>query len=127
MTVLIDSCAWIEYLRGSKAGEKARKFIEGDEEAIISTINLAEVYRWILRFYPEEVAEEKIRAMKQRCTVLEVSEEIAIESARLKHRLKLGLGDAIILATARKANATIVTGDKDFKGMENVVFLEIEH
>ena len=80
MTVLIDSWAWIEYFRGSKAGERAREFIEGDEDAVVSTINLAEVYRWILRFYPEEVADEKVGAMKQRCTVIEVTERIAIES-----------------------------------------------
>ncbi len=123
MTVLIDSWAWIEYFRGSKAGERAREFIEGEEDAVISTINLAEVYRWILRFYPEEVADEKVAAMKQRCTVIEVTEKIAIESAKLKHRLKLGLGDAIILATARETEARIVTGDPDFKGMKGVVFL----
>ncbi len=120
---MIDSWTWIEYFRGSEAGERAREFIDGDEEAVVSTINLAEVYRWIIRFYPVEVAEEKVRAMKHRCTVIEVTERIAIESAKLKHRLKLGLEDAIILATAREMGAKLLTGDPDFKGMEGVVFL----
>ncbi len=120
---MIDSWAWVEYFRGSEAGEMAKEFIEGEEEAVVSTINLAEVYRWILRFYPEEVAEEKVAAMKQRCTVIEVTERIAIESAKLKHRMKLGLGDAIILATAGEAEARILTGAPDFKDVEGVVFL----
>jgi predicted nucleic acid-binding protein len=123
---LIDSWAWVEYFRGSEAGERAREFIEGEEEAVVSTINLAEVYRWILRFYPDEVAEEKVRAMKQRCMVLEVTEGIAIESAKLKHRLRLRLGDAIILATARATKARIVTGDPDFGDIEDVVFIGVE-
>ncbi|HHF55597.1 MAG TPA: type II toxin-antitoxin system VapC family toxin, partial [Thermoplasmatales archaeon] len=50
MTVLIDSWAWIEYFRGSEYGGKVKKYIEGKEKAIISAINIAEVYRWILRF-----------------------------------------------------------------------------
>lgn len=44
MPVLIDSWAWIEYFKGSRKGEKAKKYIEGKERAIISAINIAEVY-----------------------------------------------------------------------------------
>ncbi|HEC87986.1 MAG TPA: type II toxin-antitoxin system VapC family toxin, partial [Thermoplasmata archaeon] len=69
LTVLIDSWAWIEYFRGSKSGEKVRKYIEGREKAIISAINIAEVYRWILSFYDEKIAEKKIEVMKERCFV----------------------------------------------------------
>ncbi len=123
MTVLIDSWAWVEYFKGSKAGEKAKEYIEGKEKAIISTINIAEVYRWILRFYNEEIAEEKINVMKERCFVIPVDEEIAITAAKIKHERKFGLGDAIIYATARKENAILLTGDKDFKNMEDVIFI----
>ncbi len=124
LTVLIDSWAWIEYFKGSKAGEKARKYIEGKEKAIISAINIAEVYRWILRFYDEKIAKEKINVMKERCFVIPVDEEIAIMAAKIKHEEKLGLGDAIIYATAKKEEAIILTGDSDFKDKENVIFIE---
>ena len=124
MTVLIDSWAWIEYFKGSESGKKAKKYIEGKEKAIISTINVAEVYRWILRFYNEKIAEEKIDIMKERCFVIPVDEEIAIMAAKIKHERKFGLGDAIIYATARKENAHLLTGDSDFKNMENVIFID---
>ncbi|MEE8168664.1 MAG: type II toxin-antitoxin system VapC family toxin [Candidatus Hydrothermarchaeales archaeon] len=123
MTVLIDSWAWIEYFRGSETGRKAGRIIEDEEEAVVSTINIAEVYRWVLRFYDEDKAKEKVSAMKQRCFVINVTEEIAIKSAKIKHETKLGLGDAIILATANQGNARVLTGDPDFKGMEDVVYL----
>ncbi len=123
MTVLIDSWAWIEYFKGSKAGAKARKVIDNDEEAIISAINLAEVYRWTLQFYDEKTADEKIGTMRKRCFVIPVNDEIAIESAKLKHELRFGLGDAIILSTARGENAEVLTGDPDFKDLENVIYI----
>ena len=124
MTVLIDSWAWIEYFRGSKYGEKVKKYIEGKEKAIISVINIAEVYRWILRFYDEEIAKEKINVMKERCFIIPVDEEIAIMAAKIRHEEKLGLGDTIIYATAKKEGAILLTRDNDFKDKENVIFIE---
>jgi len=121
---LIDSWAWIEYFKGSKAGEKVRKYIEDKEKAIISTINIAEVYRWILHFYDKKIADEKINAMKERCFVIPVDEEIAIMAAKIKHREGFGLGDAIIYATAKKENAFLLTGDDDFKNKEDIIFID---
>ncbi|KAF5415404.1 MAG: tRNA(fMet)-specific endonuclease VapC [Candidatus Methanophagaceae archaeon] len=125
MTVLIDSWAWIEYFRGSKAGEQIKGVIEDSEEKmVISTINIAEVYRLILRFYSEDFAEEKIEAMKQRAFVCDVIEEIAVEAAKIKHKKKWGLGDSLIYATAKKEGARVLTGDPDFKDVEGVIFIE---
>ena len=99
-------------------------YLDDDEDLIISTINLAEVYRWILRFYDERTAEEKKAAMKDRCILIDVDEEIAVEAARIKHRLKWGLGDSIVYATAMREAARVLTGDSDFKGQNGVVFLK---
>ncbi|KAF5430857.1 putative nucleic acid-binding protein, contains PIN domain [Candidatus Methanophagaceae archaeon] len=122
---MIDSWAWIEYFRGSKAGEQIKGVIEDSEEKmVISTINIAEVYRLILRFYSEDFAEEKIEAMKQRAFVCDVIEEIAVEAAKIKHKKKWGLGDSLIYATAKKEGARVLTGDPDFKDVEGVIFIE---
>ena len=123
MTVLIDSWVWVEYFKGSKCGKDAKKYIEGNEKAILSAINIAEVYRWILRFYDDKVAEEKKRVMKERCFVIPVDEEIAVMSAKIKHNEKMGLGDALIYATAKKENAILLTGDSDFEGKDGVIFI----
>jgi predicted nucleic acid-binding protein len=126
LTVLVDSCAWIEYFQGSSLGEKVRDYVEDDEEIIVSTINIAEVYRWILRFYNQEIAEEKRRAIKDRCLLIDVDEEIAVDAARIKHDLGWGLGDSIIYATAKNEGAKVLTCDSDFQGQENVIFLDRE-
>ena len=123
MTVLIDSWAWIEFFQGSNAGAAVMGYLDDDQDLIISAVNLAEVYRWILHFYDERIAEEKKAAMKERCILIDVDEEIAVEAARIKHRLKWGLGDSIVYATARREAASVLTGEGNFQGQNDVIFL----
>lgn len=130
MTVLVDSWAWIEYFKGSTAGEKVKGIIEGSQEKIIvSSINIAEVYNSFLRDYShpdnERYAEASRKAIKQRSYVYEVDEEIAVDSARIKHEKKWGLGDSIIYATAKREGAKVLTGDPHFKSLNDVIFLEM--
>lgn len=129
MTVLVDSWAWIEYFKGSAAGEKVKGIIEDTQEKIIlSSINIAEVYNSFLRDYShpdnERYAEASRKAMKQRSYVYEVDEEVAVDSAKIKHEKKWGLGDSIIYATAKREGAKVLTGDLHFKGLNDVIFLE---
>lgn len=123
MTVLIDSWAWIEFFKGSKAGEKVKDLIVGSDIVVISAINMAEVYRWFLKYYTDTDANDARRVMKGSCFVVPVTEDIAVEATVIQHREKWSLGDAIIYATAKHEQAKIVTGDPDFKGIKGVVFI----
>ncbi|HEY9246755.1 MAG TPA: type II toxin-antitoxin system VapC family toxin [Candidatus Methanoperedens sp.] len=126
---MVDSWAWIEYFKGSAAGEKVKRIIEDTQEKIIvSSINIAEVYNSFLRDYShpsnERYAEASRKAMKQRSYVYEVDEEIAVGSARIKHEKKWELDDSIIYATAQREGAKVLTGDPHFKGSNDVIFME---
>ena len=122
LTVLIDSSVWIEYFNGTKKGEKAVIYIEVGNELVISTINTAEVYRFMLAKKGSAAAEEAASYMESLAFQVPVDSEIAKESARIKHSKKISLGDSLIIATARKINAEILTGDSDFIG-EKTIFL----
>ena len=124
MTVLIDSWVWIEYFQGSKKGEVVKKYFEGEEHIIISTINISEVFRHVMSRLTRKDAESAIDYMLKTSFVIPVNVDIAIKSAIIKHEKKWGLGDSIILATAQQHNATVVTGDPDFRSEKNVVFLD---
>ena len=55
--------------------------------------------------------------------------EIAEKAAEIvdelgQKRRGMGIADAVMLATARKVNAKVVTGDKHFRGIKDVVFLK---
>ncbi len=123
MTVLIDSWAWIEYWKGGKLAEAAARYIDGDEESVVSTINLAEVYLWVARSYDDTTAEEKVTTMEKRCHVIPVERDVAVEAAKIKKKERLGLADSLILATARQVGGQVVTGDSDMKDLRDVVFL----
>ena len=123
MTVLIDSWTWIEYWKGGKSAKEASTYIEGDEEAFISTVNLAEVYYWVLRYYDEGTADEKASTMLKRCSVIPVENETAIGAAKARKRHGLAFADSLVYATARGLGASLVTGDADLGGLDGTVIL----
>ena len=110
MTVLIDSWAWIEYWKGAKPAKSAAEYIESGEEAIVSSLNLLEIYTWFSRYYSENTAKEQVGVIEGRCYIIPVEKEIAITAAKLKLRHKLGIADAVVLATAKQFGAKVVTG-----------------
>jgi predicted nucleic acid-binding protein len=116
---LIDSSIWIEYWKATPKGAKAKPFIEGKEDIIISTINVAEIYKY---FYNKshDLAEKYTATMMGHGNTLSVDVNIAKNAAKIRHEKKLGLGDALILATAQSKNAKLITADNDFRGETNV-------
>ena len=123
MTVLIDSWTWIEYWKGGKYSENAARHIEGREQAIVSAINLAEVHNWILRFYDQRTADQKIEPMEKRCFVVPVDRAVALEASRIKKDQGLALADSLILATARLSGAKDATGDGDFRTIAEAIII----
>ena len=123
MTVLIDSWTWIEYWKGGKLAKAAAAYIEGDEESVVSTVNISEVYFWVARYYDETKAAEKLKTVEKRCSIVAVDKEIAIGAAKIKIDSKLGLADSLIMATARHVRGKVATGDPDMKDLKDVIFL----
>ena len=123
MTVLIDSWTWIEYWRGGAHAKEAAEYVDGDEDALASTVNLAEVYYWFLREHDRRVADERREVVERRCLVIPLDSDLAVEAARLRKEEQLSLADSIILATARRFGASMVTGDPSLRGKRGVVFI----
>ena len=123
MTVLIDSWAWIEYWRGGPRARDAAEYIDGEEEALVSSVNLAELYHWVLSKYDEKVADVKRATVERRCRVVPLDGDLAVDAARLRRAKRLALADSCVLATGRRFAASVVTGDPDFRGKRGVVFL----
>jgi predicted nucleic acid-binding protein len=124
LIVLIDSWAWVEFFAGTEIGEKVKFYVMNeDQEIVISSINLAEIYRLALDRFDEQTAEKRRRAMISRCYLILVDEEIAVRGAKFRHERDWGLGDALIYATAVREGAKVLTGDPHFKGLNDVIFL----
>lgn len=122
MTVLIDSSAWFDYFLGEKEGKIVEKYLNSQEEILISTINLTEIYSRYLRSWPNQ-AQEKKNYLLGRCNLIEVSKEIALEAAKTRASKRLALADSLIYATAKLSKVKLITSDNDFRGLENVEIL----
>jgi predicted nucleic acid-binding protein len=122
---LIDSYAWIEYFRGSEAGEKAREYIEGGG-ALTPTIVLAELSDKYLR--ERQKFSEDLLFIKSKSHILTLDEETALSAGKLNVNMKKeirgwGMADSIILATAMKNKAVVVTGDEHFRKIPETIII----
>ena len=120
---LVDSCGWLEYFADAPNADFFAPAIEDTANLLIPTICLLEVYRRILVQRGEEDAQKAVNAMKVGL-VAPLDEDIAILAAAIGKDVKLPLADSVILATARANNAVVWTQDADFKGLDNVRFIE---
>lgn len=118
MRVLFDSWFWIELFTNTEFECDLDKF---PNRFIASTINLYEIHRKMMSVSPDKktakIFVDKVIAL---CEVIPVSAEIALRGAELRRKYKFSMADALILATAESEKALLVTGDKDFKGVNEV-------
>ena len=126
MTVLIDSSGWIEYFSKGRNAERFAAYVEKatPSHCITPTIVLYEVQKGVKRACGEEIADKAAAYLFTSTTLIELSAELALEAANQSMKLGLTMADAIIKTTADAYQATIVTGDKDFKGLSNVILIE---
>ena len=125
LVYVVDSFAWFEYFLGSKAGMKARPYIEGGI-AITPTIVIAELAD---KYTREKMPfSEKLNFILLRTQDVGLEVAIARQSGMLsKERKKVakrwGLADSIVLATARARHAKIITGDEHFRDLVDDVIM----
>jgi len=129
---VIDTYAWVEYLLGSKAGVKARSYVEGGS-ALTPSIVLCELRRWYLREI--EAGRRSQREMQTHFAYIESTTEVvpldgslALQAGEtdflMKKRVKdWPMADSIIYATAKTRSAQLVTGDPHFETLEDIVFI----
>ena len=127
---VIDSYAWIEYFRGTRAGVKARRYIE-EENSATPTILIAELSRKLLREIEArretpEGRRVRLKFIRASTLIVNLTEDIAILAGKINVEGRgWGLADSIILATARKSKAKVVTGDEHFRDLvEEIIMIE---
>ena len=124
---VVDSYAWIEYFRGSKAGEKAKRIIEGGEAAT-ATITLAELREKYAR-EGWSYFDDDLLFIASFALLVNLTKDIAVKAGEINAAMKAkvegwGIADSIILATTQTANAKVLTGDKHFKGIKQTFLIE---
>ncbi len=125
-TTVLDSYALITYLQRQSGYEEISKIFEEcsakDREAFLCVVNWGEVIYHALRNGGEQraqLAEDTMRAIP--ITIVEANKELTYQAARLKASRKMSYADCFAAATAMKKKCELVTGDKEFKHVENEI------
>jgi uncharacterized protein len=118
---VVDTSAWIEWLRDSEVGRKVDSEIPVQEAWIVPTIVQYELARWLVRQVSEEAAGSTI-AFSNECVVAPLDTTLALKAAEVASEHALAMADAIVYATAREADADLLTCDAHFAKLPGVVY-----
>jgi predicted nucleic acid-binding protein len=120
--IVIDSSGWIEFFTdGSLADDYARR-LRNLGAIVTPVIVIYEVYKRLKRDLSEDDGVIAVSAM-QRTRIVAIDQGIALTAADLSLEHGLAMADAIVLATARKFDAELVTSDRDFERIAGVTYL----
>ena len=123
---VIDSYAWVEYFRGTDSGKQVRSYVEGDS-ATTSALTLAELKeKYLQEKWPS--FDEDLGFIVARTPVTPVDRQISLLAGEINYERKKtkrdwGMADSVILATARSGSAKVVTGDRHFDGLSDVILI----
>jgi predicted nucleic acid-binding protein len=123
--MIIDSYAWIEYLFGSEKGRKVNELL-GQKECYTLESNLAEIYEWARKNDEDFDFFHKIIITKSKILPINRIDWLRAVDIKLEQRKKhkdFGIVDALLIAKQELIKCEILTGDKHFKGIKNVIYL----
>jgi predicted nucleic acid-binding protein len=121
--VVVDTSAWIEWLIGSATARRIEPHLPSTADWVVPTIVQLELVKWLTREVGEERAEQVI-AFTQICHVVELDTRLALAAADAARAHKLATADAIVFATAQVQGASLLTCDRHFQGLPDVILVD---
>jgi ribonuclease VapC len=128
-TIVLDSWSVIAYLEDEPSGQQVADLIAGaHEEGIpiyMTVVNAGEVWYIIAREISEKEANSSIKELRElRIQFVDVDWELTQEAARFKSKNKMSYADCYAAALAKSRNADLITGDSEFKAVEDQVKIQ---
>ncbi len=126
---VLDSYALLAYLNGEPGGRRVFEILEGAKEhkyrLMMCLINLGEVL-YITERSRGLPAAQTVQALIESLPVelLDASRDLILEAAHIKAAHALSYANAFAAASAVRENATILTGDPEFKAVEPFIKVE---
>ena len=126
MTRVLDAHGLLIFLEKEAGYEKVKQFfvaaIEKDKYLLMTSVNFGEVYYIVLRECGAEKTHEIEKIIRTLpIEVIDVDMHLAREAARFKAAHKISYADCFAAALAKLYQGEVITGDKEFKLLENEV------
>jgi len=127
-TKVLDSWALMAFFNDEPAAAEVEKLLlkaeSGAYEVLMSVVNWGEIYYSIMRATSQELAEHHAREIHgMRIKLVPAGEDLALvrQAAIFKASRRLGYADAFAAGLAKLRNAELITGDRDFKALEDEI------
>ena len=126
MVKILDASALVAYLWKQSGYEKVQNFLtkatDDEKRLLMTTVNLGEVYYLLLRDHGPEDADRILKVIETLpIDFVDVDMKLVKQAAIYKATKKLPYADCFAAALAKVHKGEIVTGDKEFKTIENEV------
>ena len=119
---VVDSSGWLEYFSKGENADFFSKPIQNTEKLLVPTTSIYEVFKRLLVLLGEDAALQSVGIMSLGATI-ELTQEIAINAAKISTDLNIAMADSIILASTRAHDASLWTQDVDFKNIDGVNYV----
>jgi predicted nucleic acid-binding protein len=122
---VFDTYAWVEYFRKSPLSDKVESILETGK-CFTPTIVIAELQTKFLRDGLDFT--KAFNFIEIKTSIIPLNKTLALYAGKINFERKKinphwSLSDSIVLATAREMKAKVVTGDEDFRDLENEVIV----
>jgi predicted nucleic acid-binding protein len=123
---ILDSYSLIAYFDGEEGAEKMVEILRSARDSgrslLLSVINWGEVYYITLRESGRERAEEIAHLISTLpIEIIPADLELTKQAAEFKARAKMSYADCFAAALAKARRAELVTGDGEFKQMQEEI------
>ena len=120
---VVDSSGWLEFLTDGPLAGRYAQHLRKLDEVVTPSVVVFEVYKWIKRERSEEEALVAV-AQIEKTQVVPLTSTVALTAADLGLEYGLAMADSIVYSTALLSRADLITSDKDFASLPNVLYLE---
>ena len=126
---VFDSYAMIAYFEdevgAGRVAQILRQLIQGKAKGYMSVVNWGEVYYNTMREEGVAEAEKVILQLdKFPIQIVEVNRNLAFEAAKLKGKYRIAYADCFAVALSVKLNASLVTGDPEFRKLKERISIQ---
>jgi len=120
---VLDSYAMIAYFEDEPGADRVsqvlRQLVHGKARGFMSVVNWGEVCYNTMREQGVAEAEKVILQLdKFPIQLVEADKDFAYEAAKLKGKYRIAYADCFAVALSVRLNASLVTGDREFKKLK---------
>ena len=126
---VFDSFAMLAYLQGETGMERVQSLLKDAEKerchVYICIVNLGEILYTVEREKGLAKAHETLAAIQQLpIEIFPAENQTVLDAAHIKANHALSYADAFAVACAQKLDATVLTGDQEFRSVEQIIRVE---